>query len=396
MIIRNTKPEQIENVELADIVRKLRRLSDGGYDLLDNNHETIVRLLKRALKLAKQEKEWDVYFEGLEDIIYQYQRASDILEIVKWAEIFYRDSALYMDNALPNYPNSRLGYYNTFTYELIFNAYRDSCEIDDAKMDVFMKQYEENAIKYGKTYNYYGSEMQLGLLYRDVDMVRHGAQHFEKYEHELDGCYICGHEQYLGHYLLLGNRQGAEELMLDFIHRRIPQRHLWCYNYCEAAQPQNLYVRILWYCMRLGKAEDFQYFYKKYWLGLPIESRRTGNWTALSRHLCAVARDFNELETDLGKAEEDVKNAARNSTMDNVENCLSWWRYFALLDKSGVHELAIDLPELQKDADGKAPTLAVSCYFEKRADEYGMRFAQVRKKYDYQFVKESYRACARA
>lgn len=161
MIIRNTKPEQIENVELADIVRKLRRLSDGGYDLLDNNHETIVRLLKRALKLAKQEKEWDVYFEGLEDIIYQYQRASDILEIVKWAEIFYRDSALYMDNALPNYPNSRLGYYNTFTYELIFNAYRDSCEIDDAKMDVFMKQYEENAIKYGKTYTIMGARCSL-------------------------------------------------------------------------------------------------------------------------------------------------------------------------------------------------------------------------------------------
>lgn len=320
-ILRNTKPEEIANAELANAVRQLQRISDGGYELRDVNHHTIVKLLKKILNLAKQDKEWYVYFEGITDILYQYGRFGDYLEMVKYAEIFYRDSALYMEQALAKYPDTNLSYMNTWIYDLIFEAYWHYHQIDDRKMDAFMKQYEENAIKYGNTFCYYMDEMQLAALYRDVEMAKHGAQYFEKYESEMRSCYICCHKQYLGYYLLLDNRQKAEELLLTFLHRRIPKEHLWCYKYCQQTENNAIYANVLKYCIELGAIDDFRYFYRKYWVKQPDESWRAGEdlWQrTLSMYLCAISGHFEQMEEDLRQAEEDVKNAAHYGTLDNA------------------------------------------------------------------------------
>lgn len=422
-VLRNTKPEEIANTELAKAVRQLHKISDGGYELLDANHHAIVKLLKKALKLARQEKEWYVYFEGMQDILYQYSRSGDYWEIVKYAEIFYRDCALYMEQALAKYPDTDISYLNTWIYYEIFAAYWCYHQIDDSKMDSFMKQYEENAVKYGKTFCYYECEMELATLYRDAEMAKHGALYFEKYESEMLSCYVCGHKQYLGYYLLLNNRNKAEELLLTFLHRRIPKEHLWCYTYCQEAENNSLYALVLEYCMKLGRAEDFRYFYKKYWAKQPDENWRAKEerWQrTLSMYLCAVAGHFEQMEEDLRQAEEDVKTADRRHTLDNAKDGLLWWCYFALLDRTGVHEVSVNLPGLEacagetaaessdrsrEEADSgkqevsRNETRLVSCltlsrYYEKRADDYGMKFAAARKKYDYQAMKDSYWECA--
>ncbi len=72
---------------------------------------------------------------------------------------------------------------------------------------------------------------------------------------------------------------------------------------------------------------------------------------------------------------------------------IDWWCYFILLHKSGVHEVEIRLPGLDTDEEGKASALAVSAYMEKKADEYGRKFAQARTGFDYEFLKDSYRKC---
>lgn len=403
-VLNNTNPEEIANTELANMVRQLHKISDGSYELQDANHHAIVRLLKKALKLAKQEKEWYVYFEGILDLLYQYSRSDDHLEIVRIAEVYYRDSALYMEQALAKYPDTNLSYLNTWIYDEIFEAYWCYHQIDDSKMDAFMKQYEENAIKYGKTFCYYKCEMELAALYQDVEMAKHGALCFEKYESGMLSCYVCGHKQYLGYYLLLDNRKKAEELLLTFLHRRIPKEHLWCYEYCQEAENNALYATLLKYCLRLGKIEDFRYFYKKYWAKQPGESWRAKEdlWQrTLSMYLCAIAGHFEQGEEDLRQAEEDVKNDARRHTLDNAETGLMWWCYFALLDRSGVHEVSVNLPGLENSGHGESDSgqdkiscRVISGYFEKRADDYGMKFAAARKKYDYQSMKNSYWECA--
>ncbi len=428
-VLANSDPKKIENEELANVVRQLHTISNGGYDMWDANHNAIVKLLKKALKLAKREKEWYVYFDGIYNIIYQYQRKDSIIDIVKYAEIFYHDSALYMDEALAMYPGTDLNYLNTWIYYTISIAYCGCYQIDDSKMDIFMKQFEENAVKYGKTYCYYWNEMTLGIEYRDLEMVKHGARYFEKYENEMESCYVCGHVQYIGYYLLSDNRQRAEEVMLDFIHRRIPKKHLWCYKYCEEAESGVMYARTLWYCITLGRVDDFRYFYKKYWVKQPVENQRrkkSVEWHSISIYLCAAGGNFIDLHGDIEEAQENGQSAQKHSASVNIRNGLCWWCYFALLDRSGVHEVQIDLQGVEENCCGAEPedraemqqivmnqnadkeeeqdkpgsgTRKVSCqalsrYFENLADDYGMKFAAARKKYDYQALKSSYWECA--
>lgn len=70
--------------------------------------------------------------------------------MARYAEIYYKDSALYMDRELPNYPDTDMPLLNIYT--LVFEAYYEYYQIDDAKMEVFMKQYGEAAQKYGRKF----------------------------------------------------------------------------------------------------------------------------------------------------------------------------------------------------------------------------------------------------
>ncbi|MDE6054245.1 MAG: hypothetical protein K2G55_10880, partial [Lachnospiraceae bacterium] len=56
-------------------------------------------------------------------------------------------------------------------------------------------------------------------LYRDVNRAEAAARNFLVYEKEIESCYVCGHLPYLLHFLLVGQDQKAEELMLDYIHK---------------------------------------------------------------------------------------------------------------------------------------------------------------------------------
>ena len=406
MLFQRNMADGIKNRELADAVRRAQALTDGGYELYDRNAVAIMKLLQKILRLAKKEKEWYLYFYALYEIMYESGRCGDLLAVVKYAEVYYKDCALYMDKELPNYPNTQMAYMNAWIYGKIFDAYGEYYQIDDIKMDAFMKQYEETVIKYGKVYNYYTAEMELAALYRDKELAEHGRRGFERYEAELKSCYVCGHIQYFSYYLLMDKKQKAEELMLDFLHRNIPKNALWCYDYCEDAEAVNLYRSMLSACLLLGKAEYFRYFFQKYWMTMPRKVPRRQEW-AIIACLCAIAGNFEDLEADLRSVEKNLEEQESMSTVRNMENFLCWWCYFTLLDRSGVNEVEINIPELISDekkengensqggeALAKISCLAIAKYFEKLADDYGMKFAKARSKFDYQSVKETYRECA--
>lgn len=397
-ILPTLNESEISNPELAKIVRTLHHLTEGGYDQYDKNNDAIVRLLKKMMILARQEKEWYMYFDALYYMLYQCNRNGDDRMTVEYAEIYYRDSALYMDKELPNYPDKDMGYLNIYIYDMIYSTYVSYYQIDDAKMDFFMKQFEQNCLKYGKTYLYYENAMDLGIFYHDKEFVENARKNFEKYEYDLKSCYVCAHKQYFGYYLLKDQQDEAEALMLKFINRNIPKKHLWCYEYCQSAETGALYASVLDYCLDLGKTESFQYFYKKYWLKQPRESWRADKdlWQrCLTMYLCAISGNFDELDVDIREAEESFKDYKNQSTIDNIKLALMWHCYFILLDKSGVHEIEIELPVFfAADGSKKAETLAVSRYLEEFADDYGMKFAGARKKFDYACIKNTYLTCA--
>ena len=397
LFVRNMA-DRIENKELADAVRRAQALTDGGYELYDQNAAAIMKLLQKILRLAKKEKEWYLYFFALHEIMYESGRCDDYPAVIKYAEVYYKDCDLYMDKELPNYPNTQMAYMNTWIYELIFDAYGEYYQIDDIKMDTFMKKYEEAALKYGKAYDYYKCEMQLGILYRDADLLAHGKKYFEKYEHEIESCYVCAHKHLFGYYLFNSQMKLAEEFMETIVQKRIPKQYQWCYKYCEGAEAKALCNKLLRYSLTLCRADEFRFFYEKHWMKLPKKTRRLylndGDVSTFSAFLGSIIGDFEHLEEDLHRAESDVQEGGKYTTVGYIDDSLAWWCYFTLLDKSGVFEVTVNLPGLPQKENGKTDCLTVSEFFEKRADDYGMKFAKVRAKYDYQLVKDTYRECA--
>lgn len=391
MIMPNIKTDNLSCRELADTINRLNNLTTGGNELYKRNKVSILPLLKKLLQISKRENEWYIYFYGLYAIMYELLRCGDLLEVIKYAEVFYRDSAL-MDKELPNYPDTNMAEINIWIYSMIYFPYSACHQIDDAKMSIFMHMYEDAALKYGRTFDYYKDEMKLGILYRDIDLVKHGKKYFEQYERNWSGCYVCGHKQFLGYYLLLGEIDMAEELMQIFIHRQIPKQYQWCYEYCQEAETSSLYVTLLEDCLTVGNPAAFRYFYEKYWSTLPREEQRSTPdiWNRTSRlFFCAIAGDFKDLESDIHEAENDVKESCTFATLDLIEEALQWMCYFWLLDHYGISQVLINLPGLQEDGLKKS-SLSISSYFEHMADDAGSKFQLSRAKFDYQLLKDTY------
>lgn len=426
---------EMEEGELKTALRRARRLTAESYSNYEKNEKPLVRLFAGIMELSRQQKEWYVYFYAIYERMYLAKRTCDSKAIIRYAEIYYRDSDLYMDENLPKYLNTDMGYLNVWICGFIYGVYMDYCEIDDAKMKLFMSRYEAAALKYGKTFCYYKDEMGMAVLYRNLEMMEHGRRNFERYEKDMTSCYICGHLPMLDYYLMKDSPEQAECLMQDFLNRNIPRKHLWCYQYCEYAQPQLLYAAILRSSLELEKPESFRYFLEKYWLALPRERWRqrgdTGIWYRnLSLYICAIVGNFDDLEYDLGEAKEDLENIKTYTATSKIRVSLMWHCYFELLDRSGVREVPLCLPGDQNagrvsgqadledwekqdnridqgnqdingtpgqahgGGEGMVSTLAVSRYMERFADEWGEKFSKSRAEYDYYGWKRAYRECA--
>ncbi len=381
--------------KLADLLRSVQNLTRGSYDEYDKNYKTLSTMLKRIIKISKQENEWAIYFHAIVNLMYLDERPSNYnyKEIIKYAEVYYKDSALYMDKMLPNYSKTTMAYTNVWICQYIFYVYFQCCEIDDAKMDMFMRKYEDVTHKYGERYCYYNAEMKMGILYHNKERTKEAARRFKNHEREIRGCYVCEHRFYLDHFLLLGNVKQAETLMLDLIHKNVPKQYLSWYQYCQDAEPACMYVWVLEKCVWSGKKDLFDYFFEKYWSGLSHENRDSIRTDAFKRLLCIAANDFEGLEEDLQDTSEHIDNEKQSTTLGNMETYLQWWCYYALLDKNGIHTVSVALPELETDKNGQTAALAVSAYMEAKADRFGSLFAQARAKFDYDFVKASYQNC---
>ncbi|MCH5339670.1 MAG: hypothetical protein J1E03_12880 [Acetatifactor sp.] len=382
----------LKSEELAKLIRKVQALTQDGYETAKENYELLMNPLKKILRLSKQEEEWFLYFWTISEILVMNRFHSKHDEMVKYAEIYYKESALHMDREIANCTDPRMAYLNTWIYDEIYGVYSNYHQIDDAKMDSFMEKFEASALKYGKAYKYYDDAISLSLLYRDADGARIAARKFKQYENEMQGCYVCGHRQYLAHLILTDENRQAEEMMLDLINKNIPKQRLWCYEYCAEAVPDQMYEIVLYRCVGVGKESAFRYFYDKYWKKMAYEVQWNESKTSTFRRLlCAAEGMFEHLKEDLRLTEEDIRKTPHFATTVNMEIAIAWWCYFTLLDRTGVHEVELSLPGLE--ADGKVPTLTVATYMEKRADEFGALFSKARARFDYEGLKGTYRKC---
>ena len=384
--------EQLKNDNLARLVRSVQNMTRGSYQMYNQKYESLSSMLKKILQLSKQEKEWYLYFETIDDLLNLNSRVHNYAEIVKYAEIYYKDYDAHMEAELPNYPNTLLGALNTWIYEKIFEAYYEYYQIDDAKMEIFLKRYEQVALQFGKEYTYYSGLIKLGMLYRDMERTQEAARKFLVYADDMARtyCYVCGHFPYLGQLLLTRQDQKAEELMLKMLHKNIPQKYQWCYRQCEMVQLDAMYVCMLCMSVRSGRIDAFHYFYKKYWSKLERKNQCAPDNGSFQRLMGVYGGYFDRIEEDLQQALDNIKDENKHTTIGNMYEFLQWWCYFCLVDRGGIHKISITLPELELDENGQVSTLEFSDYLQKKADIYGRKFAQVRAKFDYDHVKADY------
>lgn len=392
ILFGGTHRENFRSKELARLVERAQELSDGEYDLLEHNYKPLSALVKKILILTRQEKEWKVYFDAIYYMLFLQLHNHNYKEMVRYAEVYYRESALHMEQELPNYRDTDMAVNNIYIYDMIFEAYYCYAQIDDAKMELFMENFRDAVFRYGGDELYYDDEMLLGILYRDVDRAKAAAGNYLKHENEINSCYVCRHKNYLKQLILAGQEQQAEELMQRLIHKDIPKKYQWCYLYCQNAVSDEMYIIVLETCIQCGKTDTFHYIFEKYWRELPPEKQWDSEGDSFRRMLCALDGYFDRLGEDLREAEE-AGDAERYATVENMEIFLGWWCYFILLDRSGVHEVSITLPEPGAGENGLVPTRTVSSYMEKQADSYGRSFARARAQFDYDARKESYREC---
>lgn len=386
----NFNTNEVKNKELARLVHRLQELTVNDKEALNNNYELFETSFKKILRLSKQEKEWYLYFYSIRELISLSNRHEKFPETIKYAELYYQESDLYMDRELPNYPGTYMGYLNTHIYRDIFYAYNKYHQINDYKMESFMRKYEECALKYGDVYLYYEDEMKLSVLYRDADRAKRAAEKFKRYEKDIRTCYVCRYKSYLSCLLLADQWELAEELMLNYIYKKIPKRHLWCYQGCELKHdvPEKMYSFILYQCIWGGKEEAYRYFFEKYWRKLPREVHEKPTGGTIGILLRAAVGVFDDLKDDLQLMEVDINETGNYTTVGNMEYALQWWCYFTLLDRSGVHKVEISLPGLNV-----SDTLSVASYMEKRADKFGALFSKARARFDYEGLKGTYRNC---
>ena len=145
MMFGRETADEVSLPELSEAIRKTQKLTDGEYELYNSNEAVLMKLLRKILRLSKQEKEWHVYFYALYEILYEAVRCDNYADIIKYAEVYYKESALHMDRELPNYPNTNMAFLNTWIYDMIFDAYYLYHQIDDAKMTLFMKNFGSGA-----------------------------------------------------------------------------------------------------------------------------------------------------------------------------------------------------------------------------------------------------------
>lgn len=393
MMLNKVSAAEYGNPELAEKVSRVQSLTSGEYDreLHRQNEAALMKLLQGILRISRQEGEWFLYFYSLGEMLLLAAECYNSPVMVKCAEVYYRDIDSHGGKEVFYHAGKDESWINAWICANIFNVYKDCHQIGDAGMNAFMEKYEAVTSLYGGVWYYYQREMALGLLYWDEDMVEHGKKYFEKYENRTGVCYFCSRRLYAEYYLMKGQTDLAEEFMLLSLQKKVP-KGCWC---CDGHSVSQAYGELLFDCLEMGKPEAFRYFLEKYWLKQPEETWRELACKYTQDAYCgAIGGYFGPFERVLQLVQEDLRGRTTFSTRDNMLDFLTWWCYFRLLDRSGVHEVAAELTEVSQNKDGKVSCLVLGDFFEQLADDYGMKLERARAKFNYRDRKETFRVCA--
>lgn len=381
----------IESEEILKLVRKANALSDpDSYDKQKKNVKAIIRILKQILKEAEQRKEWLVFFDTFYNLFHAFYLQYDWPKIILYAEKYFQYEC-YMEQVVLKYPAKRHRLLFDGCYGFIFKAYVTYPQINDEKMEAFMKKYEYAVKICGVRETYDESRFKLAFLYRDAAQAQEVLKVYLK--HKIDSCYLCAREPVLVCYLLSKDYETLEYEMEQIRNKQIPKQYRWCYRSCHYSNYKDLVGFILEKCIIFGDVEYFHTLLERY---KDIYQMNLKNiYTEECCHQAYLGQ-FSQMAKHIETAEGDVEDGQdpKKQDLDYLEICLYWHCYFILLHRSGKEEVATTLTQrVTGEEKEMCSTVALADFFEKEADRMGVLFDQSRKQFRYQELKKYWEMC---
>lgn len=387
-MLNNIRRSDIENIELWNLIIQIQKLTDGDYSLYDANAPTLKKLLDRVLFLAKQEKQWHLYFKSITEIVYLLKRMDEEIKALKYVEIYYKDSKQYMEEALLSDNAKDIGEENVCICAEAFDIYLEFPQITDEKLDQFMKLYKDNVTKYGSKGNYYGDLLDVAIFNRDKEMLRIGKEGLD--HNEFMGCYICHVKPVFGYYIFDNNLEGVEELIHRILTKNIPRKKLWSYRMCEHAKEDHLICDVLEECLLLGNEKMFHIIFEKY---KKVFQEGEADWT-VKLLFCTLSGNWSshgENDIDFTKRAYSNIEKQKSTAFEKMWKALFLYCYYQMLDAHGVHKV-LELEDTFKKESG-CSCIEISNYFEQKADEIGTQMMASRRHFDYSSIKQTFEVC---
>lgn len=379
-------PNSLNNQALFSIVNQARELSDSDYW---KNGKAVLVLLKKIVSKAKQEKEWYLYLETLCQILNHENNFGTNQNVLRYAKIFLRDSALYYEKALKKYPNSPLFVSIMTSYEEIFYVLRLYA---NSEWDFFWQYFETISKQCGSDIHYWKCRLEFALLNRNLSLANQAYDKLQKQNINYSNiCYTCLWRIIEGYYILIDDPEQALLICNRILSRRLPQKAMWSYDICHNTSVKRQYFSLLHFSVITGNRKAYTQFLPYF----PVPNCPDAIYT-FDAYIYASSENFSALEAAVKVAAEDAEQLSDFSEWDGMEYMLSWMAYFKKYAKTGQTAIKIccnahGFPAA--DENGKCSVEQMVLWFEEKADEIGARFEKNWKDFHYQPLKSSFYQC---
>lgn len=395
MILGQVERNHVIDDKLWELVKKANHLTEGGYDVWDDNAAALVPVMERILALSKERQEWQIYFYDMAKLFW-YVRRSTVNNIplsFKLSEMFHYDFTQRLGENVGVFGRE----WRVDLASKILSFYCEYPQIDDGKLERMLGVFRECESRYGGEWNAgdYTSVMELALLNRDKKLAEEAAGKLKRAP--FDGhcyCYVCTYARpMIGYYILSGEYEEAGEMVSRILQREIPAKYRWCFDECQQADEKEMKDIVLTYCLELAEGGLFRRFFAEWesFYRRPQEGAIDDTYRVLFH---ALAGDWSRQEERLLLAEEDDqgRREQKETPLDSLHWSLCWYCCFKLLHERGEGNVSLLLGEGSRR---EWSCQEASKYFEQQADLLGAQMDEARARFRYAEIKRCFEECTR-
>ena len=410
MILTIRKWQTNNDEKLWELVCEANALAPGNCtDDWVANAPALVPVMERILLLARQRDALSIYFYDMSQLFWLVQEVENYQVAFRLAEMFHRDyqdglaehATLYGKKLIVSMAARIVDFYSYFP------------QIDDDKMAQMLEIYRDCNRRYGCEYNDgdYSILMRVAILSDNRELAEEAALRMENVKYDKGFSYIFSYGYpMIGHYIMQDHPEEAETLIRRIEQKEIPLSYRWCYEEGFETTGRELRRWALICSLLLGKEKAFFLFFVS-WEPLGREQIKVDFYRTDAALFDLLAGDCSCLELCLRLAWRDVRDerSGKTAPLLGVLIDLSWYCYFQILDRRGVHSVSLEPGEgaeycrsgaesmervkERQSGERQWPCLEVAAYFERQADQLGAQMDRSRKAFGYRRAKRCFEVC---